>query len=181
MPWAWDDWDDGEVFSGALLCDPAQLVDTHLDGTPFDSDFSHTYLFQPYATHTLEIRGVRSDADRDPGNASDIYVWVTAPGAPEGSDTLIDQRTFKKNNAPVGGWYDWFRGGLDAEGERIFGDRVSTHHFCRHGTPEVTLQVYDSDSNAHDLMGSITCTDSCDHLAGIDLGDSRVELRLTVH
>jgi hypothetical protein len=182
MPWSWDDSDDGEVFSGALLCDPAQLVDTQLDGAPVDSGFSHRYVFHPYATHVLEILAVRSDANRDSfGNASDIYVEASAPGAPEGSDVVLDARTFKKNSASVGTWYGWLRGAFDAEGERRYSEAVRTHHFCRRGRPAVTLSVYDSDDNGDDHMGSVSCTTSCDHAAGIDLGDARLKFRLTVN
>lgn len=182
MPWSWDDPDDDGVFSGALLCDPAQLVDTHLNGSPLDAGFSHSYVFNPYATHVLEIRGVRSDKNRDSfGNASDVYVRVTAPGAPEGSDVVIDARAFKKNSAGAGSWYDWRRGAFDAEGQRRFGDTVTTHHFCRRGRPAVKVEVLDSDDNDDDHMGSITCSSSCNHLSGADLGDARVEFRLTVN
>jgi hypothetical protein len=182
MPWSWDDSDDGEVFSGALLCDPAQLVDTQLNGTPVDSGFSHSYVFHPYATHVLEILAVRSDADRDSlGNASDIYVKVTAPGAPEGSDDVIDARTFKKNSASAGTWYGWLRGAFDAEGQRRYSQTVKKHYFCRRGRPTVTLSVYDSDDNGDDFMGSASCSSSCDHAAGLDLGDSRIQFRLTVN
>jgi hypothetical protein len=182
MPWSWDDSDDGEVFSGALLCDPAQLVDTQLNGTPVDSGFSHDYVFHPYVTHVLEILAVRSDADRDSlGNASDIYVKVTSPGAPEGGDDVIDARTFKKNSATVGTYYNWQRGAFDAEGQRRYSEVVRTHRFCRRGRPAVTLSVYDSDDNGDDHMGSVSCTTSCDHSAGIDLGDSRLKFRLTVN
>lgn len=182
MPWSWDDGDDGEVFSGALLCDPAQLVDTQLNGTPVDNGFSHSYLFNPYATHVLEILGVRSDANRDSfGGASDIYVKVTAPGAPEGSDDVIDARAFKKNSASSGTWYSWARGAFDAEGQKRFSQTVRKHSFCRQGRPPVTIAVFDSDDGNDDGMGSMSCTGSCDHSAGIDLGDSRVQFRLTVN
>lgn len=182
MPWSWDDSNDGEVFSGALLCDPAQLVDTQLNGAPVDANFSHSYVFNPYATHVLEILAVRSDSNRDSfGNASDIYVKVTVPGAPEGSNDVIDARTFKKNSASVGTWYDWRRGAFDAEGQRRYSETVRTHHFCRRGQPTVTVSVYDSDDGNDDHMGSTTCTGSCDRSAGIDLGDARVKFRLTVN
>jgi hypothetical protein len=58
---------------------------------------------------------------------------------------------------------------------------VRKHHFCRRGRPAVTLSVYDSDDNDDDHMGSTSCTTSCDHSAGIDLGDSRLKFRLTVN
>lgn len=181
MPWSWDDGDDGEVFSGALLCDPAQLVDTQLNGTPLDSGFSHSYVFNPYATHALTIYALRSDKNRDSfGNASDIYLKVTAPGAPEGSDVVLDARSFKKNSASAGTWYTWRRGAYDAEGQRRYGDTVQTHHFCRRGRPSVKLEVYDSDDNADDFMGSTTCSGTCDRSAGIDLGDARIKFHLDV-
>lgn len=182
MPWSWDDGDDGEVFSGAMLCDPAQMIDTQLNGTPVDSGFSHGYVFNPYATHVLEILAVRSDADRDSfGGASDIYVKATAPGAPEGSDDVIDARTFKKNGASVGTWYGWARGALDAEGQKRYSQTVKKHSFCRRGRPAVTIAVFDSDDGNDDGMGSVSCTGSCDHSAGVDLGDARVQFRLTVN
>jgi hypothetical protein len=180
MPWAWDDADDGQVFAGDMLCDPAVFFDAHLNGTPFNSGFSHNYTTHPFRTHMAEVLAARSDANRDPfGGASDIYVKITAPGSPAGTDDVLDARAWKKNNAPVGTWYAFSYGGYDAEGEHSFGASFGTHSFCRPGTPAVTFAVYDSDTDADDFMGSIAVSGTTDDSAGIDLGDSELKFRLT--
>jgi hypothetical protein len=178
-PWAWDDPDDGEVFSGDLLCDPAHLVDCQLNGSSLNG-MSHTYVNNIYATHKFKIIAVRSDKNRDPsGGKSDLYVKVTAPGAAEGTDKLLDDRAWKKNNAPAGTYYTFWYGGYDAAGEQTYTETVQTHYFSRYGSPGITFSVYDSDSDADDHMGSITLYGSADYSGGIDLGDARIKFMLT--
>lgn len=182
MPWSWDDADDGQVFAGDMFCDPAMFFDAHLNGTPFDSGFSHAYVEHPYRTHSVQVFQARSDANRDPfGGASDIYVKVTAAGSPSGTSDVIDARAWKRNSASVGSWYTFRYGADDAEGERRFGDSVTSHSFCRQGAPGVTFSVYDSDTDGDDHMGSITLTQSADYSAGADLGDGRLKFLLLRH
>ncbi len=101
-PWTWDDSDDDEVFAGAMITDPAHMVDVHLNGTTLNS-MSHVYATNTYSTHKIQILYVVSNANRDSfGGKSDIYVRVTAPGSPAGINDVLDARAFKKNNAPIG-------------------------------------------------------------------------------
>jgi hypothetical protein len=179
MPWAWDDANDGQVFAGDMLCDPALFFDTHFNGAPFDSDFSHEYVSHTYRTHYVQVLEVRSDVNRDSfGGPSDIYVKITAAGAPAGTDDVLDARAWKKNNASVNRWYPFWFGGNEAEGERRFGGVVTGHSFCRPGSPAVTIAVYDSDEGNDDFMGSMTVSESVDGSAGADLGDARVKVRM---
>ena len=153
-PWAWDDSDDGQSYVGDSSCDPAKFFDIHLNGSPFDSNFSHTYVNHIYRTHSVWIDQVRSDKNRDPWNGkSDIYVRVTAPGNPAGTDQVLNTKAFKKNSANTGSWYNYSYGAYNAEGEDNFGDTVKSHSFCRPGSPGVKIEVYDSDSDADDYMG----------------------------
>ncbi|HLP40548.1 MAG TPA: hypothetical protein VK465_03490, partial [Fibrobacteria bacterium] len=111
MPWAWDDSDDGPVYAGAMLCDPAAFSDTHLDGDGFDAGFSHDYVGHAYRTHTIDVFAILSNANRDlDGNGSDIYLKVTAPGSPEGTGDVMNARAWKQSNAAIGVWYDFALG-----------------------------------------------------------------------
>jgi len=178
-PWGWDDDDDDHSFAGDSICDPAKFFDVHLNGTPFDAEFSHTYVNHIYRTHSVEILGARSDANRDSfGGKSDIYVRVTAAGAPDGTDEVVNSSAWKRNDAPTGTWYTFAYGANDAEGQP-FGDTVRTHSFCRRGTPSIAIGVYDSDTDGDDSMGSVTVTGTVDHSAGVDLGDGAVRFRMT--
>ena len=181
MPWSWDDPDDGQAFSGDLGCDPAMLFDVHLNGTPFDSNFSHVYVNHPYRSHEIVITRVRSDRNRDSfGGKSDILVKVTAEGAPSGSNDVLDARAWKHDNATVDAWYPFRYGADNAEGEKRFGDAITRHSFCRQAGAAVEVAVYDSDSpSADDYMGSIAITGSANYSQGIDLGDARIEFTLT--
>lgn len=71
FPWAWDDSNDGPTFAGELFYNPAGLVDTHLNGL---GDFSHKYLYNPYAIQlTLDAYKVNWDLD-DEHDATDGYL-----------------------------------------------------------------------------------------------------------
>ena len=180
-PWGWDDEDDGQSFAGDSICDPAKFFDIHLSGAPFDGGFSHAYVNHLYRTHTVEVLAARSDANRDTlGGKSDIYVRVTAPGAPDGTDEVVNSSAWKRNEATVGTWYSFAYGASDAEGQD-FGDTVRTHSFCRRGSPSISVSVHDSDSDSDDAMGTVTVSNTVDHSAGIDLGDGAVKFRMTKH
>ncbi len=178
MPWVWDDGDDGEVFSGDMLSDPAHMVDCHLNGSAL-AGMSHQYVSNVFATHKFEIIALCSDANRDPfGGKSDIYLKVTAPGSGQGTNDVLDARSWKKNDATVGTWYSWSYGGYNAEGQTSYGETVTTHYFSRYGSPSVVFAVYDSDgTSGDDAMGSVTLTNTTDYSGGIDLGDSKVKFR----
>lgn len=180
-PWAWDDGNDGQVFSGDLFCDPALFFDARLDVAAFGDEFSHTYVSHPYRTHVIQIYAVRSDKDRDSsGNKSDLYVKVIAERSPEGGDVVIDSRAWKKNNAIVGKYYNWSYGAFEAEGERSWGATFNRHSFCRPQGTAVTFRVYDSDSNSDDFMGGFEVSDSFDGLSGLDVGDARIKVKMDV-
>jgi len=108
-PWAWDDSNDGAVFVGHMLCDPAYLFDAYFDGYVAKEGFSHLYLSHIYRTHVIQISSVSSTKNRDPSSflwwdldpRSDIYVLVDAEDSP-GSTKLIDANVWKKNRAEVG-------------------------------------------------------------------------------
>ncbi|MBN2533318.1 MAG: hypothetical protein JXB88_10520 [Spirochaetales bacterium] len=179
VPWAWDDPDDGEVFSGDLLCDPAHLIDCQLNG-PALNGMSHSYVNNIYATHKFEILAVQSDKNRDPlGGKSDIYVKVNAPGAAEGTDDILDARAWKKNSASTGTYYNFQYGGYDAEGQKTYTETIRTHYFARYGSPGVVFSVYDSDTDSDDHMGSITLYNSVNYSSGVDLGDARIKFIFT--
>jgi hypothetical protein len=180
MPWVWDDADDGEVFSGDMLADPAHMFDCQLNGSAL-TGMSHQYTSNIYATHKFQIIALRSDANRDPfGGKSDIFLEVTAPGASQGTNDVLDARSFKKNDATVGTWYPFSYGAYDAEGQHTYSETVTTHYFARPGTPAVTFAVYDSDgTSGNDAMGSIVLSASADYSAGIDLGDSEIKFIFT--
>ncbi|MCP4136469.1 MAG: hypothetical protein GY754_36205 [bacterium] len=180
MPWIWDDSNDGEVFSGDMMSDPAHFVDCQLNGSDL-SDMSHNYINNIYKTHSIKIIAVRSDSNRDSwGGKSDLFVQVTATGAGQGSDLLLDNRSWKRDDANKGTYYTFQYGANDADGETEYGDVIQSHYFSRYGTPSITVSVYDHDSwSGNDLMGSITLTDSADYSSGIDLGDARIKFVLT--
>lgn len=181
LPFIWDDMNDGEVYSGDMLCDPAYFFDTHLNGDAFGSDgFSHTYVNHIYRTHQIRITQARSDKGRDPfGGDSDIYVQVEASTAAAGTNRIIDARNWKKNDADDNKWYSWSFGGFDAEGQKNWGQTFNTKSFCRqHPNTQVTVKVMDSDNNFDDFMGSIVVQGNASYLGGIDLGDGRVAFEL---
>ncbi|HLP40318.1 MAG TPA: hypothetical protein VK465_02320, partial [Fibrobacteria bacterium] len=180
MPWAWDDSNDGPAYAGDMLCDPAVFFDTHLNGVGFDEGVSHKYVDHAYRTHTVEVTLIRSDRNLDSDtNGSDLYLKVTAPGSPEGTDDVINSNAWKVNNAKVGIWYEFGYGGFDAEGPIRFGERIKSHSFCRTGSPSVRFAVYDRDKgNPDDLMGTISSTEAIDLSQGIDLGDSRLRFKM---
>ena len=176
LPWVYDDADDGESMAGDMLCDPAAQIDIHLNGTPFSSGFSHAYVNHIYRTHRINLIQARSDVARDPfGGASDIYVKLTASPSPVGADEVIGERAWKRDNASNGIWYGWWYGGYNATGQTQYGEPHGSHYFCRSPGTSVKLEVWDSDSDGDDLMGSLNLTGSADYGAGIDLGDSRLK------
>ena len=181
LPFIWDDMNDGEVYSGDMLCDPAYFFDAHLNGDAFGSDgFSHTYVNHIYRTHQIRITQARSDKGRDPlGGDSDIYVQVEASNAAAGTKKITDARNWKKNDADDNEWYSWSFGGFDAEGQKNWSQTFNTKSFCRkHPNTQVTVKVMDSDNNVDDFMGSIVVQGNASYLGGIDLGDGRVAFEL---
>ena len=105
---------------------------------------------------------------------------MTAPGAGQGTNDVLDARSWKKNDAPVGTWYPFSYGGYDAEGQRTYSETVTTHYFARQGSPTVTFAVFDSDgTSGDDAMGSISLSASADYSAGVDLGDSEIKFVFT--
>jgi hypothetical protein len=180
MPWAWDDYNDDEVFSGDMLVDPAHLIDCELNGSAL-TGMSHQYVSNMFATHKFEIIALCSDANRDPfGGKSDIFLKVTAPGSVLGTNDVLDARSWKKDSATVGTWYAFSYGGYNAEGQRTYSETVTTHYFARQGSPSVVFGVYDSDTpSGNDAMGSVSLTNTTDYSSGIDLGDSRIKFRFT--
>ncbi len=176
--WAWDDPDDGEVFAGSLLCDPALLFDVHFGGSAFDTGFSHRYVSHPYYTHALDLFSVVSDENRDwLGGASDPYVLVTAQGSPAGSDTVLDAASWLKFEAAAGVWYPYRRGGDQATGRGAYGTDFGSHTFCRPKGSAVSVAVYDRDTTSDELLGQMVLDASSDHTRGASLGAARLKFR----
>jgi hypothetical protein len=149
-PWQWDDPNDGNAYITDWLCDPAMLFDVELNGAPFNSGFSHTYVDHKYFTHSIEIGQVYSNVPRD------IYANITASGT-SGKDLVLNEQAWKKNGAT--GWNNFSYGGNDAEGQRLFGDTVKKHYFCRLSSTAangstVTVQVRARTSSGSNLIGT---------------------------
>ena len=162
LAWAWDDSDDGDVFAGAMLCDPAQFFSAHLGGPAFEDRYSRRYLTHEYQTHRFELLAVRSSRAYDVWDGyPDIYVQIVAPDSPVGTSELVGSGSWTMDEARTGVWYD-------LEREPPFGPR----HFCRPGQNPTTFAVYDLDSTTDDLLGSATLTDSADHVGGMTLGEA---------
>ncbi len=51
MPWNWRTKEESPLRRGDMICDPAFFFDAHLNGTPFDSGFSHAYVSHAFRTH----------------------------------------------------------------------------------------------------------------------------------
>lgn len=166
LAWAWDDPNDGEVFAGAMLCDPAQFFSAHLGGRAFDAGYSQRYLTHDYQTHLFELLAVQSSRGYDLWDGyADIYVQIVAPGSPAGTSELVGRGSWSVDEALTGVWYD-----VERARSRPFGPR----HFCRPGQSPTTFAVYDLDSTTDDLLGSTTLTDTVDHADGVTLGEAEI-------
>lgn len=158
--WAWDDPDDGAVFAGALLCDPATLFAEHLGADTLGNSYSRRYLGHEFYTHEVDLLAVRSVANRDWfGGRSDVYVEVSAADSPMGSDVVASGRDSWQEDAETGVWYPYER-------------RPRSYFYCR--PPHVTtrLAVYDHDTGLDELMGQATLEASASHESGMELGDA---------
>jgi len=168
LAWAWDDPDDGEVFAGAMLCDPAQFFSAHLGGAPFGGRYSHQYLTHEYFTHRFELLAVQSSRDYDTWDGyPDVYVKIVAPDSPVGTNDLLGKNTWRMDEAHTGVWYD-----LEYEPQSPLGPR----HFCRSGLGATSFAVYDLDNTTDDLLGETTVSDTRDYSQsdGVKLGDARL-------
>lgn len=181
LAWAWDDADDGEVYAGAMLCDPALFFDVHLDGSAFEWRFSHQYVTHEYFTHRLDVYAVRSRRQRSFWEGyPDVYVQVTASESPQGSDTVLDASGWKRDEAAAGVWYDFSRGADQATGQRKYAMRFGSHHYCRPDGAATTFAVYDSDSTTDELMGTTSTTASAYHADGLQLRDAELRFDFDV-
>ena len=176
--WAWDDPDDGEVYAGSMLCDPALLFDVHFGGAAFDAGFSHRYVSHQYFTHSFDIFSVVADENRDwLGGASDPYVRVTAAGSPAGTDIVLDAAAWLKLEAAAGVWHPFRRGGDQATGRRGYATEFGSHTFCRSEGSAIRVAVYDRDTTSDELLGQMVLSESSDHARGIGLGAARLKFR----
>lgn len=152
MPWRWDDGDDGPVYDGAMWSDPALLIDTHLSGL---GSFSRNYTVNDVANFKATITGATSTYNSDPfGGKSDIYVNVIVGGR-----QFWGEDQWKRNDATSGTNYSVVMGGANARFTGYDGS-TSSIWIAKPITSTVTLEVWDSDTDGDDFMGSIsfTCT-----------------------
>jgi hypothetical protein len=152
LPWAWDDPDDGPTFTGDVFSDPAHMVDTHLNGL---GTFSHDYVSNMYYTHKIQVASVISNANRDPfGGASDIYVKIVAD-----SESVSDDRLWKKNDAPIGSKYYVFWGKNDASLVNQYSADYNYRLVAKKPGTTMSIDIYDSDgTSGDDYMGSLSAT-----------------------
>lgn len=178
MPWVWDDPDDGEIFSGDMLADPAHFIDCMLNGAALEG-MSHKYINNIYASHKIEIMAAGSKINSDPDNKkADIYVKVTADGAAEGSNDIIDSRAWQKNNAAINTFYTFNYSGDNAQGQRDYTEFINTRYFSRFDFPEITIAVFDNDKKEDDLLGEIKTKKSIDYTDGIEAGNAIIKFKL---
>jgi len=169
-PWAWDDPDDGQVFAGSLLCDPAQLFHAYFEGVAFDSDYSDEYVSHGYASHWFQVSSVLSHANLDAYDGrSDLYVRVAAPGSPAGSDDLFNAAIWQQAEAEPGVWYSLAHGGATSTPGHGLNAAAGSRFFCREGGGETRFEVYDKDTDPDDLMGARALSDSADFTSGLTL------------
>lgn len=174
--WAWDDTDDGEVFAGSMLCDPAAFFGTHFSGSAVTADYSYEYTVHAYATHWFQVNAVQSNANLDMyDGASDVYLRVWSPDSPAGGNELLSNNFWRMDDAVLGSWY-------------LFGTRpdlkrstVRKYHFCRPGNPATHFEVYDEDTDPDDLMGALSLRESADFSLGISLGQAHVRFAYSLH
>ena len=172
LAWAWDDADDGPVFAGAMLCDPAHFFSSHLSGNGIDRGFSHRYLTHEYYTHEVELLSVQSSRAYDLWDGyADLYVQIASPESPVGPSEIVGSASWRMDEALTGVWYD-----LERERALPFGPR----HFCRPGQSPTTFAVYDLDSTTDDLLGSTTLADTEDHVEGVTLGQAALRFTYDV-
>jgi hypothetical protein len=165
-----------------MLCDPALLFDVHLGGEPFASSFSHDYVWHPYHTHWFNVIAVRSTTNGDAwAESSDLYVNISSPGSPAGSDLLHDGNVWRKDNARLGTWYRPGRGRDEATGQRDYATPFSAHYFCRQGMPLTQFAVFDHDATTDDLLGSLTVSEPADFSRGVALGGAELKFVYDVH
>jgi hypothetical protein len=173
--WAWDDADDGDVFAGSMLCDPAAFFSAHFSGSAFATDFSYDYTVHPYATHSFQVNAVQSNANLDlQDGASDLYLRVWAPDSPAGSNELLTNTSWHVEDAVLGTWYGF---GVRSGEAHAFGRK---YHFCRPGNPKTRFEIYDSDTDPDDLMGALSLHESGDFSEGLALESAQLRFTYSV-
>jgi hypothetical protein len=169
--WAWDDPDDGAVYAGALMCDPALLFAEHLGSETLGNRYSRRYVSHEFYTHALDIRAILSVANRDwLGGRSDLYVEVSAADSPVGSDLVVSGSRQWHEDAAPGVWYPYER-------HRT----AQSHYYCRPSSAATRLAVYDRDAGVDELMGYATLDAPASHEEGLQLGDAALSFVYRVH
>ncbi len=151
-PWGWDMskttnklYGDGETYRGDFLADPAHLVDTHLNGL---GTFSHSYVYNPYATHIITVSDVTSLHDGDLTTASDIYIKLTVDGEPYMSHGL-----WKYNDAAINSKKSVYFGKNHASDGNQYSESYRTRYIVRPKNSSVRFEIMDYDDTGSDSLG----------------------------
>ncbi len=151
-PWGWDmgynnnTYSDGETHRGDFLADPAHMVDTHLNGL---GTFSHTYSYNPYATHIVTVQNVTSLHDADTTSASDIYVKITA-----GSDYYSGHKLWKFNDAAKNSKKTVYWGKNNAGDGNQYSASYNKRYLVKPRGTTIKIEVLDYDSaSSSDSLG----------------------------
>jgi hypothetical protein len=152
-PWGWDMsqetnhlYGDGQVFRGDFLADPAHMVDTHLQGL---GSFSHTYVYNPYATHIITIRDVTSLHNGDLTTASDILFNLKVGGQP-----YMNGGLWKFNDAASGSRKTVYFGKNQAgDGNQYGTANYNTRYIVRPQGSTVRVEIQDHDTTGNDSLG----------------------------
>jgi len=179
-PWAWDSANDGHAFRGDFLCDPAAMVDIHLNGSGFDGGFSHTYVNHPYYTHSIQIDRIWNNGP----TPTNLWVLVYPESTPSPYMwRILDYnayRTFSGYSGPANdGWHNFRYGGDAAVATGAagrYGDADwRKHYFCRpsrSATENIHIQLRKGDPNASTVLADQVYNPGNDNNGRIDFSQA---------